>query len=178
MCCTPGDLFKAVDDSISNDDFLAGVYVPWHSMSQFSGEGRIALAKMNVSSRAHSLLQPTLLSQMHRVDRLNRQYEKLRDAVEEPENMGPLEASIKNLQKEVASVGSLSGKERSPDRKLGKHLTFPSTDSIEDEALKHNEFSASQHSQHRACLPSNTHREPTVQRVAPTILSCMFSLVK
>lgn len=41
---------------------------------------------------------------MYLVDRLNRQYEKLKEAVEEPENMGPLEASVKNLQKEVAAV--------------------------------------------------------------------------
>ncbi|CAN0592435.1 unnamed protein product, partial [Laminaria digitata] len=41
---------------------------------------------------------------MHGVDRLNRQYEKLRETAEEPENMGPLEASVKNLQKEMAAV--------------------------------------------------------------------------
>ncbi|CAN0372293.1 unnamed protein product, partial [Discosporangium mesarthrocarpum] len=41
---------------------------------------------------------------MYHVDRLNRQYEKLRESAEEPENMGPLEATIKNLQKERASL--------------------------------------------------------------------------
>eukprot|EP00904_Undaria_pinnatifida_P003878 jgi/Undpi1/13491/HiC_scaffold_8.g03150.m1 len=41
---------------------------------------------------------------MHCVDRLNRQYEKLRETAEEPENMGPLEASVKNLQKEIAAL--------------------------------------------------------------------------
>lgn len=42
--------------------------------------------------------------QMYSVDRLNRQYEKLREAVEEPENVGPLESSVKSLQKEIAAV--------------------------------------------------------------------------
>ncbi|CAN0446003.1 unnamed protein product, partial [Hapterophycus canaliculatus] len=41
---------------------------------------------------------------MYSVDRLNRQYEKLREAVEEPENVGPLESSVKSLQKEIAAV--------------------------------------------------------------------------
>lgn len=41
---------------------------------------------------------------MYSVDRLNRQYEKLREAVEEPENVGPLESSVKSLQKEIATV--------------------------------------------------------------------------
>ncbi|CAM9746181.1 unnamed protein product, partial [Scytosiphon promiscuus] len=42
---------------------------------------------------------------MYSVDRLNRQYEKLREAVEEPENVGPLESSVKSLQKEIAALG-------------------------------------------------------------------------
>lgn len=46
---------------------------------------------------------------MYSVDRLNRQYEKLREAVEEPENVGPLEASVKSLQKEIGSVRQSNG---------------------------------------------------------------------
>ena len=42
--------------------------------------------------------------QMYRVDKLNRQYEKLRETIEQPESMGPLEASVKTLQKEIAAV--------------------------------------------------------------------------
>lgn len=45
---------------------------------------------------------------MYRVDRLNRQYEKLRESAEEPENVGPLEASVKNLQKEILVVSESS----------------------------------------------------------------------
>ncbi|CAM9148875.1 unnamed protein product, partial [Choristocarpus tenellus] len=41
---------------------------------------------------------------MYRVDRLNRQYEKLKESVEEPEHTGPLEASVKNLQKERSGL--------------------------------------------------------------------------
>jgi chromosome segregation ATPase len=38
---------------------------------------------------------------MYRVDRLNRKYEKMLDGVEDEESMGPLEASIKNIKKEI-----------------------------------------------------------------------------
>ncbi len=55
------------------------------------------------------------LPQMYSVDRLNRQYEKLREAVEEPENVGPLEASVKSLQKEIGSVSQSSS---SPPRDI------------------------------------------------------------
>lgn len=46
---------------------------------------------------------------MYSVDRLNRQYEKLREAVEEPENVGPLESSVKSLQKEITAVSLAHG---------------------------------------------------------------------
>lgn len=52
----------------------------------------------------HTLHVFVQTSQMYSVDRLNRQYEKLRGAVEEPENVGPLESSVKSLQKEIAGV--------------------------------------------------------------------------
>lgn len=38
---------------------------------------------------------------MYRVDRLNRKYEKMLDGVEDEESMGPLEASIKSINKEI-----------------------------------------------------------------------------
>ena len=38
---------------------------------------------------------------MYRVDRLNRKFEKMLDGVEDEESMGPLEASIKNIKKEI-----------------------------------------------------------------------------
>jgi len=38
---------------------------------------------------------------MYRVDRLNRKYEKMMEGVEDEEAMGPLEASIKNINKEI-----------------------------------------------------------------------------
>lgn len=41
---------------------------------------------------------------MHRVDNLNRQYKKLLETDEEPECMGPLEATVKSLQKEIEAV--------------------------------------------------------------------------
>lgn len=43
---------------------------------------------------------------MYRVDRLNRKYEKLMEAhnLNEPESSGPLEASIKNLNKEIDAI--------------------------------------------------------------------------
>ncbi|CAM9386456.1 unnamed protein product [Ascophyllum nodosum] len=47
---------------------------------------------------------------MYRVDKLNRQYEKLRETIEQPESMGPLEASVKTLQKEIAALGEENSK--------------------------------------------------------------------
>ena len=50
---------------------------------------------------------------MYRVDRLNRKYEKMTEGVEEVEAMGPLEASIKNINKEIdKEVSERSGAER------------------------------------------------------------------
>lgn len=41
---------------------------------------------------------------MNRVDKLNRQYKKLRETYEELECMGPLEATVKSLQKDTEAV--------------------------------------------------------------------------
>ena len=46
---------------------------------------------------------------MYRVDRLNRKYEKMMDGVEDEESMGPLEATIKNLRRELENVGKGAG---------------------------------------------------------------------
>ncbi|CAN0002185.1 unnamed protein product, partial [Heterosigma akashiwo] len=43
---------------------------------------------------------------MYRVDRLNRKYEKLTENIDDVENMGPLESTIRHLQKEIESVGN------------------------------------------------------------------------
>lgn len=56
---------------------------------------------------------------MYSVDRLNRQYEKLREAVEEPENVGPLESSIKSLQKEIGAVSHAQPPRRRSSSVLG-----------------------------------------------------------
>uniref|UniRef100_A0A7S1XYJ4 Coiled-coil domain-containing protein 40 n=1 Tax=Phaeomonas parva TaxID=124430 RepID=A0A7S1XYJ4_9STRA len=45
---------------------------------------------------------------MYRVDRLNRKYEKMLEGVEDEESMGPLEATIKNLRRELEAVGTSS----------------------------------------------------------------------
>ena len=41
---------------------------------------------------------------MNRVDKLNRQYKKLLETYEELECMGPLEATVKSLQKDIDAV--------------------------------------------------------------------------
>merc|ERR1719261_1264270 len=41
---------------------------------------------------------------MYRVDRLNRKYELLVDGQEDVEHMGPLEATISALRKEISSI--------------------------------------------------------------------------
>ncbi|CAM9167860.1 unnamed protein product [Chrysoparadoxa australica] len=41
---------------------------------------------------------------MYRVDRLNRKYEQLMEGQVEPESSAPLEASVKNIQKEIAQI--------------------------------------------------------------------------
>jgi len=43
---------------------------------------------------------------MYRVDRLNRKYEKLMENVDDIESMGPLESTIRHLQKEIEAVGA------------------------------------------------------------------------
>jgi len=40
------------------------------------------------------------------VDRLNKKYEQLLEGVEEPENMGPLESTIRHLKKEIEKAES------------------------------------------------------------------------
>jgi chromosome segregation ATPase len=45
---------------------------------------------------------------MLRVDRLNRKYEKLMESAEEPESMGPLEATIRNVKKQIDAIQSES----------------------------------------------------------------------
>jgi len=42
---------------------------------------------------------------MYRVDRLNRKYEKLMENADDVESMGPLESTIRHLQKEIEAVG-------------------------------------------------------------------------
>lgn len=50
--------------------------------------------------RSHDAIE----SKMNKVDRLNRKYEQMLDGVEEEEHLGPLEATIKNLEKEIGAM--------------------------------------------------------------------------
>ncbi len=43
-------------------------------------------------------------SKMNKVDRLNRKYERMIEGVEEEEPMGPLEATIKNIEKNISAM--------------------------------------------------------------------------
>lgn len=76
-------------------------------------------------------------SKMNKVDRLNRKYQEMVDSVEEDEPLGPLEATIKSLERDIATIESAS-KELKDDwiSKQGKLIQAIQKTEALDESLR------------------------------------------